>query len=68
MLSVLGPVSGHPILYLDPGSGSFLIQLLLAAALGIGVAVKMYWAKLKGIFRGKKVEPASSTEDDEDEE
>jgi hypothetical protein len=67
MLSHLGPIIGHPVLYLDPGSGSFLIQLLLAAALGLGVAVKVYWSKIKSIFSGKKAEPASSTEDEDEE-
>ncbi len=55
-------------LYLDPGSGSFLIQLLLAAALGIGVAVRMYWSKIKQIFGGKKSEPAEPTNEEKDEE
>jgi hypothetical protein len=58
---------GHPVFYLDPGSGSFLIQLLLAAGLGLGVAVKMYWTKIKSIFRGKKADPAPAP-DEEDEE
>lgn len=44
----------NPELYLDPGSGSFLIQLLLAALMGAGVAVKMYWGKIKAIFNKKK--------------
>ncbi len=56
-----------PRLYLDPGSGSFLIQLLLAAALGIGVAVRLYWSKIKTIFGGKKSEPTQPT-DEKDEE
>ena len=56
-----------PLLYLDPGSGSFLIQLLMAAALGMGVAVKMYWSKIKSIFRGKKAdEPVIDPDNDEE--
>jgi hypothetical protein len=39
--------------YLDPGSGSILLQLLIAAALGAAFAVKVYWKKIKGVF-GKK--------------
>ncbi len=57
-----------PVLYLDPGSGSFLIQLLLAAALGIGVAVRLYWSKIKSLFSGNKpgtVEPTSEEKDEE---
>lgn len=57
-----------PKLYLDPGSGSFIIQLLLAAALGIGVAVKIYWAKLKSLFTGKPSAPVKRADDPDDEE
>ncbi len=56
-----------PLLYLDPGSGSFLIQLLLAALLGIGVAVRIYWTKIKTLFSGKKPEPMQTTEEKDEE-
>ena len=46
--------------YLDPGSGSFLIQLLLAALIGGGFAVKIYWKKIKAFFTGKKPEEAAA--------
>ena len=36
-----------PILYLDPGSGSILIQLLIAALLGAGFVIRSQWAKIK---------------------
>lgn len=51
-----------PLPYLDPGSGSFLIQLLIATLLGIGVAVRASWGRIKGWF-GIKPKP---DEDDED--
>jgi hypothetical protein len=60
------PTFAAPVLYLDPGSGSFLIQLLLAAVLGIGVAGKIYWAKIKSFFTGKK--PATPQVDEEKDE
>ena len=47
--------------YLDPGSGSFLLQLLLAALLGAGIALRASWNKIKGLFGIKP-----SVEDDED--
>lgn len=37
--------------YLDPGSGSFLIQLLIAALLGGAFVVRSYWEKILGFFR-----------------
>jgi len=33
--------------YIDPGTGSYLIQLLLAALLGIGIAFRLFWGKIK---------------------
>ena len=53
-----------PLPYLDPGSGSFLIQLLIAALLGLGVAVRASWSRIKGWF-GVKPKP---DEDDDDAE
>ena len=52
----------RPLAYLDPGSGSFLLQLALAALLGLGVAVRASWGKIKGWF-GIKPKPE---EDDDD--
>jgi len=52
-----------PLPYLDPGSGSFLIQLLIAALLGLGVAFRASWSKIKVLF-GKKSEAADEDDDD----
>jgi hypothetical protein len=51
-----------PLPYLDPGSGSFLIQLLIAALLGIGVAVRASWGKIKAWFG---IKPKADEDDDE---
>ena len=43
--------------YLDPGSGSMLLQLLAGGVAGVAVAGKMYWGRLKralGFGRSKK--------------
>ena len=40
----------HTQAYLDPGSGSFLIQLLIAGVVGAGFLIKAYWKKIKGLF------------------
>ncbi|HUE98326.1 MAG TPA: hypothetical protein VMN99_03670 [Anaerolineales bacterium] len=55
-----------PLPYLDPGSGSFLIQLLIAALLGLGIAVRASWSRIKGWF-GIKSQPKTDDEDDEPE-
>jgi hypothetical protein len=36
--------------YLDPGSGSFILQLLLATLLGSLFIIKTYWRKIKDFF------------------
>jgi hypothetical protein len=51
-----------PLPYLDPGSGSFLIQLLIAALLGLGVAVRASWSRIKGWFG---VKPKADEDDDD---
>lgn len=53
-----------PLAYLDPGSGSFLIQILLAALLGIGVAIRASWSKIKKFF-GKNQATGPTDEDDD---
>ena len=42
--------------YLDPGSGSFIIQILIAAFLGLGVALRASWGRIKEFFGRKKSE------------
>ncbi len=51
-----------PHAYLDPGSGSFLIQLAIAALLGAGVALRAYWSKIKGRFG---IKPKTDEDDDD---
>ncbi len=41
-------------MYLDPGSGSIILQALIAAFLGIGVITKIYWKKIQSLFGKKK--------------
>lgn len=51
-----------PLPYLDPGSGSFLIQLLIAALLGVGIAVRASWSKIKGWLG---IKPKADEDDDD---
>jgi hypothetical protein len=38
--------------YIDPGTGSFLVQALVAAVAGVAVTLRMYWSKIRGFFGG----------------
>jgi len=40
--------------YIDPGTGSLIIQGIIGAIAAIGVTLKLYWHKLKVLFTGKK--------------
>ena len=37
--------------YLDPGTGSIILQALLGGAAGVMIAGRLYWSKIKGFFR-----------------
>lgn len=50
--SLIEPLKvGHA--YLDPGSGSIIIQVILAGLLGAAFIIRSYWAKIKGFFRSR---------------
>ena len=46
--------------YMDPGSGSYIIQMIVAAAVGGAFAIKMFWLNVKlffyNLFNKKKKE------------
>lgn len=37
-------------MYLDPGTGSVVVQAVLAAILGLGVFIKLFWGKITSLF------------------
>jgi hypothetical protein len=41
-------------LYIDPSSGSYIVQAIVAAALGAAFFVKTSWWRIKTFFRRKK--------------
>jgi hypothetical protein len=51
-----------PHLYLDPGSGSILIQIAIAVLLGLGVALRASWGTIKKFF-GAKTKPEEEDDD-----
>ena len=40
--------------YIDPGSGSIILQALLGALAAIGASISIYWNKFKNLFKRKK--------------
>ena len=58
--------------YLDPGSGSMIIQMVIAAVLGVGVAIRVFWKNIKAFFNRNKqaeneLDPTAIVDADEDE-
>jgi hypothetical protein len=45
--------------YLDAGSGSLIVQALVAGTAGVVVAAKLYWRRLTSVFRRKTPAEAS---------
>lgn len=44
--------------YLDPGTGSMLLQVILGGIAAVGVALKLYWHRLMAAFGLRKKEQA----------
>lgn len=43
--------------YLDPGSSSILIQVLLGGVVGLAAIVKLYWNKIRGVLSWSRKSP-----------
>jgi len=49
-----GVAEGPRLAYLDPGSGSFILQALVAMLAGAVVAINAYWTKIKSFLSRSK--------------
>ena len=63
--SRLGPALGFLVLmlipttafaYIDPGTGSFVIQGIIGAVVGGAFVLKVFWKRIKAALTGKSVE------------
>jgi len=55
IISILLSNPEKPLAYLDPGSGSILLQLIIASLLGFGVFIKLQWKKIISFINRKKI-------------
>ncbi len=62
LAAALVAVPGAALAYIDPGTGSFVIQGIIAAVIGAGVAVRMFWGRIKGALTGRRT---AADEDDD---
>ena len=51
---VLGAWTLPAYAYLDPGTGSMLIQSIIGAVAAVGITLKIYWHKIKLMISGRK--------------
>lgn len=49
--------------YLDPATGSMLLQVILGGAAALGVALKLYWHKIRAVI-GLGAKPKPKPEDE----
>ena len=54
--------------YLDPGSGSFLIQLIIASLLGAAFVLRTSWSKIKSFFKRTPDGVEDEAEDQDEDE
>jgi hypothetical protein len=54
----------HFLLYIDPGSGSYLIQVIIAAILGAVFYFKNLWSKFRSLFSRNKKEDQPKNENE----
>ena len=51
---------GNAHAYLDPNSGSILLQLILGGVAGAMVAGKLFWHRVRAFFSFNKSDPGAS--------
>jgi hypothetical protein len=47
---LLGVATSNAYAYLDPGTGSMILQVLLGGVAGVMLAGKLYWQKFLSLF------------------
>jgi len=60
------PVIPHTLAYIDPGTGSIIIQSLIAAVAGAAIVAKLYWDRLLkffGLRKNIKSDPSSQNDE-----
>ncbi len=62
---VLVLISGNAYGYIDPGTGSYLLQLLIAGVMGSLFVIGMFWRKVKAFFLSRFTKENPQEEEDE---
>ncbi len=51
---MLSSFFSFPFAYIDPGTGSIILQAIAAGAIGGAVAVKLFWHRIQVFFGFRK--------------
>lgn len=62
MMIIAGVITTPAFAYIDPASGSAIMSAVIGAIVALGLTIKGYWYKLKGLFT-RSVSTASGTAD-----
>jgi hypothetical protein len=54
LLSLLAAVPSAHAGYLDPGAGSYMLQLLIASLVGALYTLKLYYHRIRAYLRGPR--------------
>ena len=61
LLLVLGVRPAHA--YLDPASGSMILQVIVAAVAAVLITIKAFWHKIRGMFGSSPSDETADTDD-----
>ncbi len=56
----------HLLAYLDPGSGSMILQILAGGVAAVAVTAKLYWSRLLKFLRIRKDDEPAAPEQQAD--
>ncbi len=57
---VMFPPSAHA--YIDPGTGSYVLQIVIAGIAAGAFAIKMFWRRIRALFSGNRAQEDSDQE------
>lgn len=62
LVQVMAPARAHA--YIDPGTGSMLVQAVIAALAAVGVGLGVFWRRVKNLFTHQGTEKERAQEKD----
>jgi hypothetical protein len=56
-------MTAQVLAYLDPGSGSLIVQLLVGGVAAVGVSLKLYWGRILSFLRIRRDDESAVEQD-----